>query len=159
MSIQLDSRSRKPGPSGDIPVPRTYPQVVIRKRPAIRLDDMVEINNAVQERVVAEQMAEIFLQAVGDTTQDTASIPATSSSADGSAQPPVPPTENDAPGANDNGQNSNNDNSDGNENNDNNDEPTDTHPPDTTAALPSGSDKSQIPCRYHGLPGGYLLNI
>jgi len=120
---------------------------------------MVEINNAVQETVVAEQMAEIFLQAVGDTTQDTASIPATSSSADGSAHPPVPPTENDAPGTNDNGQNSNNDNSDGNDNNDNNDEPTDNHPPDTTAALPSGSDKSQIPCRYHGLPGGYLLNI
>ena len=154
MSVQLDNRRRKRGPSGDIPGQRMFlPRVVKRRRPEVILD-MTAVNNdnVTQEDIVdAEDMAEMFLQAVANPSSNSTAIPLSSSN-DSTSQASLLPTDSNDP--NDNGD-SNNDNNNSN-NNDNNNDPPPPPPPDTTTALPTETPKSQIPCRYHTLPGGYF---
>jgi hypothetical protein len=163
MPAQASTRGCRRRPTGDIPVLRaSLPRIAKRRRPQTALNGTgVSNESAAQGTFDAEEMLDMVLQAASNQAQASTSV---QTSAGDSSQPGASPREssNDNDG-NDNGGDDGNTNEDNNENNNEHGDDRSTDPPPPPAedtaptTLPAGTNHSQIPCRYHGLPGGYSL--
>ena len=152
--MQVDSRSRKRGPSGDVlsTAPQNPRDTVKRRRADISLDDRPTEGNNDPLDAVDEFLMGILTHDGNTVTEQTSHVSTGSSSTN------VPTTiETQSTSGNGRTRNISSPLTRNLEDSDNasDDDPIPPTPPEGDSATPASKiERSKIPCRYHILPGG-----